>query len=176
MHKCPEACEFDKETRRLLKDIHAFDVLRSDKCISSHGLEPRTPFLDRAWTQYYLSIDPNVRFHPNHKQFEKFLLRRAFSKIYFSNKHGMPLLPDEILFRRKEAFSDGVSKSSRSLYEIIGEYTQRVFGKTEKEYYRSVFDSHYEGYHSIVPYFWMPKYVEASDASARTLNIYNEEN
>lgn len=67
MHACPDEIEFDKETRRLLKNIHAFDVLRSDKCISSHGLEPRTPFLDRSWVQYYLSIHPSVRFHPKNK-------------------------------------------------------------------------------------------------------------
>ena len=56
MGSAPDEFEFDKECRRLLKDIHTFDVLRSDKSISSHGLEPRTPFLDREWTEYYLSI------------------------------------------------------------------------------------------------------------------------
>ena len=54
-HAAPNNIEFDRECKRLLADIHAFDVLRSDKCISSHGLEPRTPFLDRGWVDYYLS-------------------------------------------------------------------------------------------------------------------------
>ena len=56
MTKAPNTVEFDHECKRLLKDIHAFDVTRCDKSISSNGLEPRTPFLDRAFTQYFLSI------------------------------------------------------------------------------------------------------------------------
>ena len=167
MHKCPDAIEFDKESRRLLKHIHAFDVLRSDKCISSHGLEPRTPFLDRSWVQYYMSIEPSIRHHSGQNQCEKFLLRNAFSKENFLNSNGLPLLPDEILWRRKEAFSDGVTKNERSLYEIIQENVGN-----EKEYYRKVFDEHYKGHETVVPYLWMPRYVEATDASARTLSIY----
>jgi asparagine synthase (glutamine-hydrolysing) len=65
MKKCPDSIEFDMETRRLLKDIHLFDVLRSDKSISSHGLEPRTPFLDLDFVNFYLSIPANYRFETN---------------------------------------------------------------------------------------------------------------
>jgi len=186
MHKCPDAIEFDKELRRLLKDIHAFDVLRSDKCIASHGLEPRTPFLDRSWVQYYLSIDPRLRYHPgNQGQCEKYLLRTAFSEKFFKNMEGKPLLPDSILWRRKEAFSDGVSKTSRSLYQIIEEYIDTLpdfkvseqgldAATKEQKYYKSIFEKHYPTALSIVPYYWMPKYVNATDASARTLDLYND--
>ena len=62
-HAAPGSIDFDKECRRLLKDIHAFDVLRSDKSISSNGLEPRTPFLDKNFVQTYLSIPPHLRCH-----------------------------------------------------------------------------------------------------------------
>jgi asparagine synthase (glutamine-hydrolysing) len=190
MHCAPDAIEFDKECRRLLKDIYMFDVLRSDKCISSHGLEPRTPFLDRSWVQYYLSIDPNIRFHSRNGQCEKFLLRNAFSKENFTNNEGQPLLPDSILWRTKEAFSDGVSKSTRSLYQIIQDYIkdvhpsiQQIYNDDnnytkqdtlEKIYYRNLFENYYKGNANIIPYFWMPRYVDASDASARTLPIYKE--
>jgi len=188
MHKCPDEIEFDKESRRLLKNIHAFDVLRSDKCISSHGLEPRTPFLDRSWVQYYLSIHPSVRFHPKNKLCEKYLLRTAFSKEYFKNTEGKQILPDEIIWRTKEAFSDGVSKTTRSLYEIIQDYIYdninyekkfditNIISKTdiEKKYYKFIFNSHYKGIENIIPYYWMPKYVNATDASARTLDIYSK--
>jgi len=51
-NKCPDSTEFDRETKRLLTDIHMYDVLRSDKSISSNGLEPRTPFLDRGFVEY----------------------------------------------------------------------------------------------------------------------------
>ena len=188
MHAAPDAIEFDKECRRLLKDIHAFDVLRSDKCISSHGLEPRTPFLDRTWVQYYLSIHPELRFHPGNKQCEKYLLRSAFSQENFTTLEGKQLLPDCILWRTKEAFSDGVSKTSRSLYEIIQEsipsipeivkhkfnYEYNTPDTNEKIYYRTLFEKHYYGLENVVPYFWMPNYVKATDASARTLKMYKD--
>jgi len=188
MHKCPDALEFDRETRRLLKDIHKYDVLRSDKCISSHGLEPRTPFLDRSWVQYYLSIDPRVRYHPGNKQCEKYLLRSAFAGGNYFNHEHKPLLPDSILWRKKEAFSDGVTRSTRSLYQIIEECISsfptieiKNTSKTEKltkeqEYYRNIFKKYYPHALDVVPYYWMPKYVNATDASARTLDFYNEIN
>jgi asparagine synthase (glutamine-hydrolysing) len=126
MHACPDEIEFDRESRRLLKDIHYFDVLRSDRCISSHGLEPRTPFLDRSWVQYYLSIHPTLRYHRKTGQKEKYLLRSAFSEERFANSQRCPLLPKEVLWRRKEAFSDGVSHNTRSLYEILQEHALSV--------------------------------------------------
>jgi asparagine synthase (glutamine-hydrolysing) len=223
MKYAPDAIEFDRECRRLLKYIHAFDVLRSDKCISSHGLEPRTPFLDREWTQYYMSISPFLRYRPQSNEaeqnIEKYLLRTAFSPLYFLNLKGQSLLPEEVLWRRKEAFSDGVSGKERSLYKIIQEFCEKEvpldvstycpktdieyaytnvqkgyssyiemgkkhplmttvhtnFPKTaEQYYYRSIFETFYPGMGNIVPYFWMPRYVEANDASARTLNEYTQ--
>jgi asparagine synthase (glutamine-hydrolysing) len=181
MKSAPDAIEFDRECRRLLKDIHAFDVLRSDKSISSHGLEPRTPFLDREWTQFYLSISPSIRYAP--EEIEKYLLRHAFSRRLYQTHDGCALLPDEVLMRKKEAFSDGVSGHERSLYQILQEYCatkpataldtkHNVPITPEQVYYRSVFERSYPGMGSIVPYFWMPKYVDATDASARTLSTY----
>lgn len=185
MKACPDPVAFDGETRRLLREIHAFDVLRSDKSISSHGLEPRTPFLDREFVQMYLSIPPNIRYDPS--SMEKNLFRYAFSCAYFPC--GKPFLPKEILWRQKEAFSDGVSKHTRSLYEIIQEYTntkgvgnpmnqthiwqhtQNPPKTSEQVYYRRIFESHYHNA-NILPHFWMPRFVDATDASARTLSIY----
>ena len=178
MGACPDTIEYDKECRRLLTDIHAFDVLRSDKSISSHGLEPRTPFLDRAWVQYYLSILPEVRCHNNSGNPEKYLLRSAFES--------QDILPKTVLWRRKEAFSDGVSGNARSLYEIMRDhaetidldvnispvYTHNPPQTAEQRWYRRIFEEAYPGLGHLVPYFWMPKYVEAKDASARTLDLY----
>ena len=208
MHKAPDSIEFDNECRRLLKDIHGFDVLRSDKSISSHGLEPRTPFLDRHWVQTYLSIPFSVRNHTVEKRCEKFLIRNAFSFQHFHNCNAESILPDFVLWRKKEAFSDGVSKTTRSLYEIIQEFTDKRFAEecgnysdnkehailnacysdeymknidrhllpttSEQYYYRRIFETHYSGLGKIVPYFWMPKYVNATDASARTLKVYTD--
>jgi asparagine synthase (glutamine-hydrolysing) len=141
---------------------------------------------------------------------EKHLIRTAFSEENYLNSQGNGLLPNEVLMRRKEAFSDGVSKTSRSLYEIIQEYTDSKFMNedylnytyipegpdmykkiagmhyelvwvddyllpetSEQFYYRKIFEQNYPGMGEIIPYFWMPKYVKAKDASARTLEIYN---
>jgi asparagine synthase (glutamine-hydrolysing) len=207
MKHAPDEIEFDSECRRLLKDIHTFDVLRSDKSISSHGLEPRTPFLDRTFVQYYMSIPMEMRFHKVSNSQEKYLIRSAFSHEEVLNLEGNPLLPMDVLWRKKEAFSDGVSKRSRSLYEIIQEHAEAIFYENdihgfeyarnyddmyqhiaqqrfqtdhllpttaEQFYYRKIFEEHYSGNGEIIPYFWMPKYVDAKDASARTLEIYNE--
>ena len=185
LHAAPDALEFDKECRRLLKDIHQFDVLRSDRSISSNGLEPRVPFLDRGFVQFYLSIPPQTRFHKENNQIEKYLIRNAYANTN--------ILPDEVLWRRKEAFSDGVSKQSRSWYQIIeekipstivDEYNQHVQihgsyqdnkpSTPEQYYYRMLFEEsyHMRGASKTIPYYWMPKYVDAKDASARTLSLY----
>jgi asparagine synthase (glutamine-hydrolysing) len=188
MKNCPDCIEFDSETRRLLKDIHLFDVLRSDKCISSHGLEPRTPFLDKTFVNYYLSIPQKLRFESN-KIMEKYLLRNSFTIENFQDVFGKQILPNEILWRRKEAFSDGVSKKGRSLYVILQEfistnlklenyYEQDIMNKyevnieTEKLYYKNIFNCHFPNCETIVPYYWMPRYTNATDPSARTLEMY----
>lgn len=187
MNNCPNSIEFDKETRRLLNDIYLFDVLRSDKCISSHGLEPRTPFLDKNFVNYYLSIPSEIRNHVANKKCEKYLLRQSFTSKYVLNNDDKPFLPDEILWRRKEAFSDGVSSNGRSLFIILQEKIVDLIAKdygifhlqginAEKYYYKTIFTLLYNGLENIVPYYWMPKFTNATDPSARTLDVYKKEN
>lgn len=194
MNKCPDSIEFDNESRRLLKDIHLFDVLRSDKSISSHGLEPRTPFLDKNFVNFILSIPYELRNHKYYSDFphtyagiEKFILRYAFSKDLFKDCNGRQILPDEILWRKKEAFSDGVSTKGRSLYQILQEKIAKKMSldtgtqyeaniETEKLYYKQIFDSFYPNCQHIMRYYWMPKYTNATDPSARTLDIYKSNN
>jgi asparagine synthase (glutamine-hydrolysing) len=176
-HKCPDSTEFDKECVRLLENIHYFDVLRSDKCISSHGLEGRTPYLDRKFVEAYLSLHEAERCHSINEKQEKYLIRDMIKKY---DPH---LLPDEILYRKKEAFSDGVSGLKKSWYQIIQEnvkyeesvetlYLHNIPKTEEQKCYRSEFEYHYKDCGYIIPYFWMPRYVKATDASARTLSIY----
>ena len=173
-NKCDNLLEFDRECKRLLSDIHHFDVLRSDRCISTHGLEPRTPFLDRGFVETYLSVLPEIRSHPYNGLPEKFLLRQS---IEFMNSK---LLPPEILNRTKEAFSDGVSAQSRSWYKIIEEkvngmnipdfeYEHLPPQTAEQRYYRFLFEKEYPHCGYILPYFWMPKWSNTTDPSARTL-------
>ena len=179
-HYAPDSIAFDKECRRLLKDIHLFDVLRSDRSISSNGLEARTPFLDRFFVQSYLSLPYQLRFQKN--KCEKYLLRKAFEPR-FPDRH---LLPPEVLFRTKEAFSDGVSSLKQSWFEIIQQHvsTLGTFSlpfithnpplTPEQKYYRYLFNKHYEQHAKVIPYFWMPRFIDATDSSARTLKIYKQ--
>ena len=191
MSECPDCIEFDKESKRLLKDIHTFDVLRSDKSISSHGLEPRTPYLDKTFVNNYLSISPEARFQTN-KQIEKFLIRDTFAVPNFrpfENDLEKQILPSDVLWRKKEAFSDGVSSHGRSLYKILQEkiaaklnlqtdientvkYEANI--DTEKKYYKDIFSACYPTTicENIIPYYWMPRYTNATDPSARTLTHY----
>ena len=193
MNNCLNDIEFDKETRRLLKDIHNFDVLRSDKSISSNGLEPRTPFLDRNFVNTVLSIPAYYRNHNNFGVPEKYLLRNSFKRNFYSDCLDRQILPDEILWRKKEAFSDGVSSQGRSLFTILQEKIAKKLNdeqsykseldktcwlfqpniELEKKYYKEIFDKEFPNCSHIIPYFWMPKYINASDPSARTLDIYN---
>jgi asparagine synthase (glutamine-hydrolysing) len=88
------------------------------------------------------------------------------------------LLPDSILWRKKEAFSDGVSGHGRSLFQILQEFISNATSlpaniETEKKYSKTIFNHLYPSSENIIPYFWMPKYTNATDPSARTLAIYN---
>jgi len=182
-HKAPDQYSFDKECRRLIDDIYMYDVLRSDKTISSNGLEARTPFLDRQFVQYYMSLPPSFRCHNKMKNCEKYLLRKAFQ-----NKG---IIPDSVLWRVKEAFSDGVSGNQKSWFQVIDDKIIERFGTKydknstslvkvnkpitrEQRYYRDIFDEYYPNLEKILPYFWMPNFVKATDCSARTLDIYNK--
>jgi len=166
LKNAPSMLEFDRECRRLVKDIHLFDAQRSDRSISSHGLESRTPFLDRAFVELYMSIPAELRFTSCEKQF----LRQAF----------VGKLPEVILWRKKEAFSDGVSSMKKSWFSIIQESIPPEIIKEHKHadtdltqeqyYYKKIYDSYY--LHDLLPYFWMPKYTSTTDCSARTLETY----
>lgn len=190
LHLCPNDIEFDKNNRQLLLNIHETDVNRSDKCISAHGLEPRTPFLDRSLVQYVMSLSPFLRNHNNGKNMEKYLLRNAFASDN--------LLPEEVLWRRKEAFSDGVCSQDNcikdilqtQLYEFYKSYANvmedgnakkllkrenepNFLYELEKQHYRQLFDKHFKR-SDILKEQWMPKYTDATDPSARTLDIYQQ--
>lgn len=173
LKKCTQPIDFHEECCRLVKDICYFDSLRSDRCVSAHGLEARVPFADKDFVHYYLSINPIFRMSDS--RIEKFLLRKAFADT--------GLLPDEILWRKKEAFSDGVSKPTDSWADTITSFINEKVSDEEflssntnnyklKEtyYYHKIFTKYYKN-DSIIPYLWMPKFCdpEIIDPSARKL-------
>lgn len=182
-HECPNSILFDNECKKLLSNIHHFDVLRSDRSISCHGLETRTPFLDYRLVCTYLSIDRKTRYETHMNHCEKYIFRKCIDVL------DPKLLPLEVLWRTKEAFSDGVSGQDKSWFEVIQEKVSKLDDdnlknfnnetynspKTkEQEYYRKIFDGHFNNMETIIPYFWMPNFVKANDASARTLSVYKK--
>lgn len=157
----PSDDEFGAERNKLLNNIHYFDSLRSDRCICAWGLEARAPYADKSLVEYVLRLRNSIT-SCRAKQ-EKWILRSAFD--------GMGLIPDAILWRQKEAFSDGVSNTTRSWYRIAADAQAPL---TEDEYYKKVFvDAYGDNNLGIIPYKWMPKWGDATDPSARTLKIYN---
>jgi len=177
--QAPSPEEFDSECRRLVGDIHYFDGLRADRSISGNGLEARFPFSDPEFVSAYWAIPTVERMLTPRTGIEKFPLRRAFANT--------GLLPAEVLWRPKEAFSDGVSAETRSWYEIIEEHIGKIIPDDEfiankdkfthnppptKEayYYRIIFEEFYPQNESI-PYFWLPRWTTAGsgtlDPSAR---------
>lgn len=180
--KAPSSDEFFKENVEMVKDVHYFDVLRSDKSISGAGLEARVPFADKEFVNYVMSLDPTLKqFDDEHM--EKYLLRKAFDGE----------LPDSLLWRRKEAFSDGVSGMERSWFQIIQEHVDKLIPDeefetrvakyswnipTDKEslWYRELYEKHYPGTERTIPYMWKhPFHDKGADPSARLLDCYKHE-
>ena len=157
-----------------MREIHLFDVLRTDRTISGCGLEARLPFGDLDFLQYYMSIPPEHR--APRDGVEKYLLRKAFEGF----------LPEEVLWRPKEAFSDGCSQPTESWYTIIQNFVEDLVTDEEFEnhafyhcppqtkeqyYYRKIFEEHYAGRALTIPHFWMPRWCgdDVIDPSARVL-------
>jgi asparagine synthase (glutamine-hydrolysing) len=164
--------DFYNENINMLNNIHYFDVLRSDKSISGAGLEARVPFSDIHFLKYCMSLNPSEKRFSKDK-IEKYLFRKAFDDM----------LPKELAWRVKTAFSDGVSNSEKPWYEIINEYMDTKYTNEEFElkkekythnkpydkeslYYREVYEKYYPGTEYTIPYFWKQPFMNDKDPSA----------
>jgi asparagine synthase (glutamine-hydrolysing) len=185
MRAAPDDATFEAETDRLLREIHRYDVLRSERSMAAHGLESRSPFLDRQFVSVARGL-PTDALRPTARILEKSILRTAFA--------ASGLLPERVLWRRKEAFSDGISRAERSWFEMARAEGERKAGTSgwqqaaaaftvnppptaEALWYRQLFHESYPeaAAAAAAPAMWMPRFVAgATDPSARTLNLYNE--
>lgn len=181
----PSGNALDDCAREYVQKIHMFDGRRADRCISRWGLEGRVALLDPEFISTYWKIPGESR-HPKDKGIEKWWLRKAFD--------GTDILPECVLWRKKEAFSDGISSKEKSWFQIIQEYVDKLVTDEEfqsnkwncptKEsyYYRKVFCEFFgEKRMDIIPHYWQPKWNSDGqiiekyiDPSARVLNIYTE--
>ncbi len=174
----PEA--FQQEAKKRVDELYMYDVLRADRCISVNSLEARVPFGDLDFVRYVMALDPKRKV--NTYNMGKYLLRHAFEKDR--------LLPEDILWRQKAAFSDAVGHSMvDDLKAYAGEkYTDQEFESLRKQYaygtpftkesllYREIFEKYYPGQAEMIQDFWMPNKAwegcDVNDPSARVLSNY----
>ncbi len=175
----PDAWAFQVESQKRIRELHMYDVLRADRCISSNSLEARVPFGDLDFVRYVLSIDPQKKLNTYGKG--KYLLRKAFEGDW---------LPDTILWREKAAFSDAVGhsmvddlKEYAELRYTTAEFVQKASRYThaapftkESLLYRELFEKYYPGQSGMIADFWMPNRAwagcQVADPSARVLQNY----
>lgn len=178
----PSAAAFQEEAEKRVRELHMYDVLRADRCISVNSLEARVPFGDLDFAHYVMSLDPALKLNSYGKG--KYLLRHAFE--------GTGCLPESILWREKAAFSDAVG---HSMVDYLKEYAETCYSDEEFEerraayefarpftkeslLYRELFEKHYPGQAEMVVGFWMPNAswegCDVDDPSARVLSNYGE--
>ena len=175
----PSPEEFQREAEKRIREMHMYDVLRADRCISVNSLEARVPFGDLDFVDYVMSIDPAMKMNTYGKG--KYLLRRAFRGGW---------LPESLLMREKAAFSDAVGHSMVDDLKRYaeGKYTNESFEARrisfdfarpftkESLLYRELFERYYPGQARMVPGFWMPNKAwpgcNVDDPSARVLANY----
>ncbi len=178
----PSAQEFQKEAEKRLRELHYYDVLRADRCLAANSLEARVPFGDLDFVRYVMAVDPQKKMNTYGKG--KYLLRKAFEED--------KILPDEILWREKAAFSDAVGHSmvddlkeyanayySDEQYEQLrSKYTFSTPFTKESLLYREIFEKYYPDGAKMVPDFWMPNRewegCQVDDPSARVLSNYGD--
>lgn len=178
----PDAAAFQEESAKRIRELYMYDVLRADRCISTHSMEARVPFGDTAFVRYVMSVDPELKMNRYGKG--KYLLRHAFEKD--------EILPYGILMREKAAFSDAVGHSMADDLKQLAEetYTDEEFEEKIRKYdharpftkesllYREIFEKYYPEQSSMVKDFWMPNKewegCDVNDPSARYLSNYGD--
>ncbi|ARV10899.1 asparagine synthase B [Gilvibacter sp. SZ-19] len=145
-HKAPSAEEFHKETVRKLSTLHQYDCLRANKSLAAWGIEGRVPFLDKEFMDVAMRLNPEDKMIKEGR-IEKWILRKAFEDM----------LPQEVAWRQKEQFSDGVGYNwidtlKAQVEELVSDeqlanahFRFPVQPPTSKEefYYRSIFEEHF---------------------------------
>jgi len=145
-HKAPSARAFHEETVRKLSKLHLYDCLRANKSLSAWGVEGRVPFLDKEFLDVAMRLNPEAKMCPG-RTIEKKIVREAFADM----------LPEEVAWRQKEQFSDGVGYSwidtlkritSEAVTDEQMEHAAERFPinpplNKEEYYYRSIFEEHF---------------------------------
>ncbi|KAL5604729.1 hypothetical protein BROUX41_001920 [Berkeleyomyces rouxiae] len=179
-HAAPDANSFHEETVSRVRNLHLADCLRANKSTSAWGLEARVPFLDKEFLETCMNIDPKEKMI-NKEKIEKHILRKAF------DTKENPYLPDDILWRQKEQFSDGVGygwidalKDNAELQvtdEMMKnpkpEWGSDIPDTKEAYWYRMMFDELFPQTCASTVMRWTPKWSKQTDPSGRSISIHN---
>lgn len=183
-HAAPNKAEFHKETVRRVKHLHLADCLRANKSTSAWGLEARVPFLDKQFLEVCMNIDPQEKMITKDR-IEKYILRKAFDTS--DEPDVKPYLPDHILWRQKEQFSDGVgygwidalkdNAESHVTDEMMknpkAEWGSDVPDSKEAYWYRTMFDQHFPQYCASTVMRWTPTWSKQTDPSGRAIATHS---
>jgi len=171
----PDPDEFHNSCLKYTKNIHMYDGRRLDRTLAFFGLEARVPFLDLKFVKTIWQIPKGMRM-PSYNNCEKFLLRQVFNDETY--------LPEDCLFRKKEAFSDGISSKDKSWYSVVSSKmdidindNEYLIGPSkEAHYYKKKFIQYFGKERlNIIPGYWQPdfiKKIDFIDPSARVLSVY----
>jgi asparagine synthase (glutamine-hydrolysing) len=172
----PSTVDFQKETIDRVQKLFTADLLRADKSTMAHGLEARVPFLDKEFLDIAMLIKAEEKQPKTYDGKEKYILRKAF------DTPDNPYLPDEVLWRQKEQFSDGVGYNwidqlieycASKVTDVELEHASNLFAyntPTTKEayFYRTIFHKYYPQLSaSQTVRKWIPKWQENQDPSGR---------
>ena len=182
----PNDESFQDETIQLVNNVHYFDCLRANKTCMANSIEVRVPFTDKKYVNYILNLHPKYKRFGKERGIEKKILRDSFTNNY---------LPHNILYRKKEQFSDGVSDFTKEYNWIdnLKEYTNKLYNHLQFEklnqdftynipltnehlYYRMLFHYHFGQYNDsaeLTVKKWTPKWCDTDDPSGRLQTFYN---
>lgn len=177
-HNAPDKDSFHEETVRRVKNLHLSDCLRANKSTSAWGLEARVPFLDKQFLEVSMNIDPQDKMITKEK-IEKYILRKAFDTKDIPGQEAY--LPDNILWRQKEQFSDGVGYgwidalkdtaetmvTDEMMKNPKPEWGSDIPDSKEAYWYRTMFDEHFPPYCAETVMRWTPTWSKQTDPSGR---------
>ncbi|OIW29007.1 glutamine-hydrolyzing asparagine synthase [Coniochaeta ligniaria NRRL 30616] len=180
-HNAPDKAAFHEECVKRVKNLHLADCLRANKSTSAWGLEARVPFLDKEFLEVSMNIDPKEKMITKERM-EKYILRKAF------DTPEEPYLPDDILWRQKEQFSDGVGYgwidalkdtaeqqvTDEMMKNPKPEWGSDIPDTKEAYWYRCMFDEHFPPSCASTVMRWTPKWSKQTDPSGRAIAVHQQ--
>nr|POF16374.1 asparagine synthetase [glutamine-hydrolyzing] 1 [Quercus suber] len=188
-HAAPDKKAFHEETVRRVQNLHLADCLRANKSTSAWGVEARVPFLDKEFLEVSMNIDPAEKMITKDR-IEKYILRKAFDTT--GEPGQKPYLPEHILYRQKEQFSDGVGygwidglkdeaeklitdeeMKEENIRAKKPQWGDDIPDSKEAYWYRCMFDEHFPPSCASTVMRWTPTWSKQTDPSGRAIATHD---